>query len=320
MVLASSALALLLAEAALRVAPAGTRLAVESAPPEIEPLSLANGYRPPSVWLYTADPDPSIVYRLPAHLATTHKGKPVTTNGNGFRGPELRSGTWRVVGIGDSTMFGWGVAEQSCYMRRVERLLARRFPDVETVNLGVPGYNTVQEVALLERNLDLLAPRYVVVGFNDNDISVPLPQLGRPPLLERCSYLYRLVRLRLRGTFPARTWEQRIHAAFRHLGGLARKHGFRVIVFINADNVDARTDPALLPQPALRGLCLGLGFTVVDFHATLVRAVRAGRISTSYELWLSRSGRIDPHPNELGHDLIATDVARAIEALEKSRS
>jgi lysophospholipase L1-like esterase len=100
----------------------------------------------------------------------------VTTNSLGFRGPEIAlpkpSGRFRIVAIGDSVTFGWGVNDSETFCSQLEQLLHRRFPawDLDVVNLAVGGYDTRQEVTLLRRNVSRLQPDLVLVGFYSNDV------------------------------------------------------------------------------------------------------------------------------------------------------
>jgi hypothetical protein len=71
---------------------------------------------------------------------------------------DLADGHVRIVGIGDSVLFGSGVAHGDTFLAVLENLLAAALPGrrVSTVNTGVPGYNTTMEVATLEQKcLDL---------------------------------------------------------------------------------------------------------------------------------------------------------------------
>ncbi|MFN7976327.1 MAG: SGNH/GDSL hydrolase family protein [Acidobacteriota bacterium] len=332
LVIAGSAGALALAEIALRVAPGGSRLAMESAPPYIaspKPRRPVNPLKhdPPrgrrselrGSWIMEDDPDPRILYHLRPGMVTEHKGVEVRTNSLGFRGPELRDNSYRIVGIGDSTMFGWGVAESDCYLRRLEALLASVRPDVETVDMGAPSYNTFQEVALLERHLDRLHPAWVIVGFTDNDIRDPKPNLGARPFIERHSYLYRLLALRIKGILPHAAWSNAVLDQFRKLAALGKERGFRVLVFVYGDHVTAATDPAALPQPKLRKVCEEEGLLVANMHAFLVDAVKKGEIATSYDLWQSRVEPVDSHPTARGHEIIARNLAAILESQDLSR-
>jgi lysophospholipase L1-like esterase len=140
------------------------------------------------------DPDrePQIVYRVDPQvryvLMPNQKGWIddgfVTTNSRGFRGREVDSpkprGRMRIVVLGDSLAFGWGVNDAETFSSQLEQQLHARKPglDLDVVNLGVPGYATRQEVALLKRNLAALEPDVVLVGFYTNDLPDTLDDKG----------------------------------------------------------------------------------------------------------------------------------------------
>jgi len=100
----------------------------------------------------------------------------VTTNSLGFRGPEIAtpkpSGRFRVVALGDSVTFGFGVNDTETFCAQAEQILRRSLNgrDVELVNLAVPGYDTLQEVGLIKRTAALLQPDLVLLGFYTNDV------------------------------------------------------------------------------------------------------------------------------------------------------
>jgi lysophospholipase L1-like esterase len=129
--------------------------------------------------------EPQIAYRYDPEiryvLAPSQKGWIddgfLTINSLGFRGPEVDvpkpEGRFRIVVLGDSVTLGWGVADDETYSVQFQQMLRQRFPnrDVDVVNLGVSGYDTRQEVALLKRNVSRLQPDLVLVGFYSNDLS-----------------------------------------------------------------------------------------------------------------------------------------------------
>ena len=137
---------------------------------------------------FPAPPDPTrqpqIVYRVDPEvryvLAPNQKGWVddgfVTTNSRGFRGAEVDvpkpSGRLRIVALGDSVVFGWGVNDADTFCQQLEQQFRARRPDldVDVVNLAVPGYATRQEVALLRRHLAALQPDVVLLGFYENDL------------------------------------------------------------------------------------------------------------------------------------------------------
>src|SRR5439155_1603493 len=81
------------------------------------------------------------------------------TNAQGFRSRTPTAlpkpdGRFRIVTLGDSVAIGMGVADDETFSAQTERLLRQRFPgkDLDVVNLGIPGYDTRQEVGLLRRH------------------------------------------------------------------------------------------------------------------------------------------------------------------------
>jgi lysophospholipase L1-like esterase len=71
----------------------------------------------------------------------------------------------KVIFIGDSNTFGFGVPTPSSFVKVVEGLLG----DVNTINLGVSGYTSYQGRVCLAKYLPLLKPDLVVASFNFND-------------------------------------------------------------------------------------------------------------------------------------------------------
>src|SRR5690349_15789398 len=64
------------------------------------------------------------------------------TNSLGLRGPEVaEDGTARILAVGDSCTFGWGVAEGQSYPVQLETVLDRTLGAhrYQVINAGVPG-------------------------------------------------------------------------------------------------------------------------------------------------------------------------------------
>jgi lysophospholipase L1-like esterase len=120
--------------------------------------------------------DPEIRYTpLPNQRGWIDDGF-VTTNSLGFRGPEPAlpkpPNRFRIVAIGDSVTFGFGVNDGETFCAQAEALLRERMPgvDLDVVNIAVPGFDTRQEVVLLRRTVSQLEPNLVLVGLYSNDI------------------------------------------------------------------------------------------------------------------------------------------------------
>jgi len=110
-------------------------------------------------------------------------GTDVAVNSRGFRGPEPRprdEDTVRIVCLGDSITFGNHLAFEDTWPQVLERRLAEQGVRCEAFNLGLGGYDTVQEVATLETvGLDL-EPRHVVLAFCVNDLGIVSMSMETP--------------------------------------------------------------------------------------------------------------------------------------------
>ena len=118
-------------------------------------------------------------------------GVPAHTNSLGFRDRREYSltkapGTIRILVLGDSVTFGHGALYETSYPYLLEQRLREWRPDVkwEVWNLGVPGYNTAQELAYLDQVGERYAPDLVVVGFFTNDLTGLTPN-AHPGLMRR---------------------------------------------------------------------------------------------------------------------------------------
>jgi hypothetical protein len=125
---------------------------------------------------YLSDPDRG--QRLAAGYNGWFAGVPVQINRLGFRDArdyrlEKSPGTFRIVVLGDSVTFGHGAMFETTYPYLLEQHLRSWRPDVgwEVWNLGVPGYNTRQELEYLREIGPTFRPDLVIVGFFPNDFT-----------------------------------------------------------------------------------------------------------------------------------------------------
>lgn len=102
-------------------------------------------------------------------------GTEVAVNARGFRGPEPAAPEApgeRWIALGDSVTFGNDLAFEDTWPAVLERELAARGRAVEVLNLGLGGYDTVQELATLEELGLSFHPARVVLGFCVNDLGL----------------------------------------------------------------------------------------------------------------------------------------------------
>jgi len=86
--------------------------------------------------------------------------------------PPKRAGTSRIIVLGDSLTYGYGIAEADTYPRVLEKLLGDAFR-VEVLNLGVRAAQSEDIARILQRKLPDLRPDLVVYGVCLNDFLPP---------------------------------------------------------------------------------------------------------------------------------------------------
>ncbi len=135
----------------------------------------------------------------------------VTTNELGFRSPPLKEyldAPRRLLVLGDSVAFGWGVSAEESWPHILQGLLNRSSDDsnrVGVMNTGTVGYGTCHEASVLREQGSRLRPDLIVLQFFPNDLFENYSYQTRSKLnrfLER-SNLYELGRdiwRRLRGS------------------------------------------------------------------------------------------------------------------------
>lgn len=242
----------------------------------------------------------------------------IETNRYGFRdedfaSPRKPAGTWRVAFIGDSVTLGLGVAANLTFVRRCEadaRALAPGL-DVQALNFGIDGYNTIQIAELLRiRVLSFEPDRVVYVmclnDFDQTDSSAEKIRYFRKPrsfLWEDLSTLYR----RLRGIeFHRYHFERTRTATFAEVLSMqrvlaARRTSFLLVilpVFFEGRH-DFTDYPLRDIHEEIRRFCERNDIEVYDL---LDSFAGSGKDATGYAL--------DPwHLSEEGHRLVAIELA-----------
>lgn len=122
---------------------------------------------------------PDIVYELRPNIRGRFVGQPLFINSQGLHDYEYSrrkpSGTFRIVGVGDSSLFGWGVPFDDSGLKVLERRLNEksRAQKFEVIDFAAPGYNTVMEAETFVQRCLEYAPDLVLLNFNTNDYDVP---------------------------------------------------------------------------------------------------------------------------------------------------
>jgi lysophospholipase L1-like esterase len=350
--LASVAVLLLVLEVALRVASSfeGERFDVLMDRPRVAED------RPLFLWdLIRRHPDDAVVYELRPGTRGRFHGHDMRINSLGMRGEEITrgkpTGTYRVLVLGDSQAFGWGVAQGEAFPAVVEDLLGARLsgPRVEVLNAGVPGYNTVQEVRVFELRFDALEPDLVLINFVDNDMDLP-NFLANPPdpwdlhtsflamLVQRRAALlrgfhlapagmvgvpidpqdrYRLPKSRIPVRYrPLQGWDNMV-TAYRRLARLARERGIPYAIAFNWNDyrprLSRRVDDVLPPHVReLAEACEREGYLVIDPQERILRHLRVRGLS--HEVLTIESDEV--HSSALRHRLLAEEIVARLDTAD----
>ncbi|MBT6488032.1 MAG: hypothetical protein HOK71_25560 [Planctomycetaceae bacterium] len=165
---------LLAIEAAARLVSSDAEVQTRFA--QIEQVLIHLGSDPGEI-MFEADPER--FWRLKPSLQlstkTDKRWSGMIANSRGFRNREFSlkkpAGTYRIVCIGDSTTFGFGVDWDEAWPHRLEGLLnaSSSGSRIEVINAGVPGYTSYQGLQYAKQLLPALQPDLVVVTFGNND-------------------------------------------------------------------------------------------------------------------------------------------------------
>jgi hypothetical protein len=193
--------------------------------------------------------EPAVGYTLRPKGKITAWGDTFQANEIGYRTgplPGRRGGrkAFRIVFLGDSWTFGMGVREPESFPARVaelaNRLGAADGRTVEAFNLGLPGYNTLNEIAALDFFWDRLRPDAVVIcpTANDADSTANVLPNGSLTLMgiERDGFGsdHPLVFPRLADSFEFRSRWRRDFDAIHSLEERLRVRGVPLLVYFAA--------------------------------------------------------------------------------------
>ena len=290
--------------------------------------------------LIRANDQPDLIYELRPDLRRVdYAGAAVTTNSDGLRREgdvgERTPKTYRILGLGDSVMFGQGVSDGREYLARLEKNLNEDDPSRawQVLNAAVPGYNTAQELAYLKSRGLEFRPDLVVLGFVSNDVNLPsfLHRAFDPWSFNRSALLEWFqgedetpgamlapAPTQAERIFRVESDPEKIPAEWRHLVGwtavesaldelatLSEEHGFRVLFFSHRES--EYSERAL---DAARSR----GFATCNLAPRLENYMREHDIERyrGSELTVSDA---DPHPSPIHHRIASDGLQRALERL-----
>ena len=102
-------------------------------------------------------------------------GNEISINSHGFRDYEYNKNkdknTYRILVLGDSTTYGYGIKMEHSYPKVLENLLNKNFKDkkIEVLNLGVSGFNFIDYYNLYIEYGAQFQPDSIIIGAMKND-------------------------------------------------------------------------------------------------------------------------------------------------------
>jgi lysophospholipase L1-like esterase len=118
-------------------------------------------------------PDPRLYWKLKPDqdCFTKIDHKPVHINSHGTRGPDFSTekpaDTFRILSLGDSRTFGWGLSESETYSSRLQELLRQKSggaKKVEVINTGVNAWSYSQMSVFFRDDALAWKPDVVILG------------------------------------------------------------------------------------------------------------------------------------------------------------
>lgn len=271
---------------------------------------------------------PQLGYVHPKSVSYELGTNRVELNSHGLRDEEVlyakEPDERRVLVLGDSVTFGWGVNQGKTFSDRMEPLLSAETGNKwQVINAGVNGYNSEQEATYLRIEGMQYSPDIVILVYVDNDIDAvfdpnvttwrryPNWPESFPQLLERLrslSYLYQLTWLFSRmqdvdehagggipSTYPAsvtsRSGWPASRAALKEIKNQCKKAQIPFLVAKQNGN-----DPAFFAELSESGI-EAIALTLAEAE------VPADQRHVS---------RIDPHPSEAVHAMYAKYLVDAL--------
>lgn len=274
---------------------------------------------------YTRDKlaDEQLVFRHKPSWTTRYGDVRTTYNERGLRDRPIlpkAAGEYRILALGDSITFGWGVDQDKTFSARLESLLEGRLHrPVRVINSGVGGYNTVQEMTYFKREGITLQPDLVMLTYVQNDIEVNkgpfdpwaqsslwgksfpdmvITMVGKLWFYRLMHHTYNYAMPKLQST-PAATspqermgWRQSM-AALHELTMKCEEHHIPFIVFFH--RLDSSENQPL--------------FEDVVQHAQGVPIRDMGQWYGGFKVSSLVNSKIDGHPNAEGHRVMAEHMA-----------
>jgi lysophospholipase L1-like esterase len=245
----------------------------------------------------------------------------IRLNELGLRGgpmPAPEAGQRRILVLGSSVTLGWGVPEKETMQARLEEKFKAQGDKVVVLNAGIGNYNAERYVQRFLTELTATQPTDIVVHYfvrdaekldagggnwllRNSQLAVTLwiagsrlfGKAGEKSLVDHYKGVYE----------PSQPGYQAMLAALKRLNDYAEAKNIRVYLAMTPDVHDLVDYKFDFIHERVKGVAAQYGFRYVDLLPSM-------RNLKPEELW-SMPG--DPHPNGLGHKLMAEALFPALQ-------
>jgi lysophospholipase L1-like esterase len=282
------------------------------------------------MWKYARDlkrvsAEPAIGHEHIPNTSGVFMGAQVDINSIGLRNREVApvpDGAVRVMMLGDSLTFGWGVKEEDTPSRQLETVLnsaATGGRKYEVINTGVGNYNTQMEVAYFLTNGYKLKPDIVVLNYfiNDAEQTPRRHKVGwgeySQAYVVLASAVDKISRIFLgradwkayyRGLYengqPGWTDGQ---AAIQKLARYCKEHGLKLVIVNYPELHEIKQYPFPEVTAGVEKIAASEGVPFLDLRPSVEDLVPE-------TLWVSPS---DAHPNKIANERFAGAIAQTLE-------
>jgi lysophospholipase L1-like esterase len=278
------------------------------------------------IWKYSRtmkaiSSDPKMAFSHRHNASARLQSVDIRTNEWGLRGgavPPMKPGARRILFLGSSITLGWGVAEDQTLTEQLRKMFEERHQDVAVLNGGVVNYNSERYVERFFVELETLKPTDIVVQYFLRDAEKLEPDEGN--LLLRNSQLAVALWIagsRLFGKIGSQSTSDYYHAVYQptapgfvemkasleRLADYAKQHNIRLFLAMTPDVHNLRRYEFGFIHDTMRSIATADGYTYVDLLPAF------GSLSPE-EVWAMPG---DPHPNALGHKLMAQSLFAVLE-------
>jgi lysophospholipase L1-like esterase len=276
---------------------------------------------------YPYKPNGKLLYRYPDNpRGYFNKKNEVigTINSMGFRGTdknfEKQNSIIRIAFLGDSFTLGIGVKDEDTLSEKFKKALLQRYGNIETLNFGLSGSSTSDQIKLLEEYVISFKPDVVVIVLFLNDAmrTGTIRYLSRANVfskirkysffinglignIEKIILQKKMIHHYLEGyTEVSAGWEE-VKAGIRKGKFLSEQNGFQfmVVLYPVLFNLSERY-PFRTIHEKIDSFCKLLSIPFLD----LFKVFKGKKDS---KLWVHPT---DQHPNEVAHQIAGLELSK----------